>query len=723
MKNLFKSSMLVAIVASAFTGCSKDATSDIGNIIPANTVTVKFGASVEETRATLTPNDAEDAFAAAWEENTDKIGVRVYSTTLEEETDSNAIGTWKSGSFDTVLDDYGKDTYTYNAYYPYTNNNLIAFGSERVQYGNKYNSQYDIMISETVTANGEIGKDANGNAIVFPMKRQTAIAYFHFTTTDANVMDEKLVSATLTVNAEAVIAAESVMQTYYGDMSTPFLTEGDSNVIKITFDSKTAPTAENFTAWFNVLPCTFTSMMLELETENHTATISRKVAEGDNTYVAGNLYKLSVPLTKWKAKVVEVAPDDTVLWSENWNDCKNDAIPNSNTNGTIVYKNATITYSYVNGDTGTKTRVFRDVNSILANGSIPELLLAKSNGKWIIDNIPTGNCSDATLKFKCNHNTDCKVSSSTNSVSVATPVYTYNPFTASNGNVKDAYIVEYPISFTESVISFNLVFENNSKDTNIRIDDIELVVGKKLPKAGLPTKLTITQKDDGTGSFSATWTAAEGVSEYAWRLTTTEDPATDVQKGTTPDTAISVSDLDVAKQYVLYVKSVGDGTNYTDSEEAHVNVSFGGSTEPETYDIELPKNAPTNGQKWSVDLTLDNTYIGKINAIKFGTSSKSSTWQFTALSGTIKIRLYALGWNGKTVSIKLTPKGGSDIVKSINSNSSVSGSKTEITLNTTTKDALHEISLPAKLTQDTDITITDNGSDHRFLLWGVQGVK
>ena len=549
--------MLVAIVAAAFVGCSKDATSDVENVTSGNTVTVNFDASVEdETRATLTPNDGETAFAAAWEDG-DQIGIRVFSQTLEEVTDDNVAGSWTANHFSAVLEDLGEETYVYNAYYPYSENGSIPFGGERTQFGSVYNGKYDIMISEQISATGaEVGKDENGNNIVFPMKRQTAIAYFHFTTSDANVESEKLASATLTVEGEnSFIAAETVTPVYYGENRGTYTIEEGKGVksIKITFDAATAPAAADFTAWFNVLPCTFESMTLELETENYTATILRN---GAGEYVAGKLYKVSGELTKWVSKPVEVAPDGTILWSENWTGYSKDTQPSDATN---VYNNEVVTYTY--GKAGTKV-----YEENLAKGTAPELLLAKDGGLWNIHNIPTGNCKLATLSFKINKSSDtfCAISTDTNGVSI------------SEVSITESYVHEYAITFSDGVKTFDLKFSNSSS-SNSRLDDIELVVGKKIHKATSPI-ITVDSKDAGNGTFTASWTAIDGISQYAWRLTDKDDESQNVQNGTTGETSVTINNLDTAKQYVLYVKSVGDGVNYADSAEASKPISFGGTS-------------------------------------------------------------------------------------------------------------------------------------------------
>lgn len=524
--------MLVAIVAAAFVGCSKDATSDVENVISGNKVTVNFDASVEDTRATLTPEGDEKLFKAAWEDG-DQIGIRVFSQTLEMVTDDNVVGSWNANHFSAVLEDLEEETYVYNAYYPYSENGSIPFGGERTQFGSVYNGKYDIMISEQISAtSAEVGKDENGNNIVFPMKRQTAIAYFHFTTSDANVESEKLASATLTVEGEnSFIAAETVTPVYYGENRGTYTIEKGKGVksIKITFDAVTAPTAKNFTAWFNVLPCKFDSMTLELETENYTATILRNTG---STYEAGNLYKVSGELTKWVSKPVEIAPDGTILWSENWTGYSKDSQPSDATN---VYNNAAVTYTY--GKAGTKV-----YEENLAKGTAPELLLAKDGGLWNIHNIPTGNCKQATLSFKINKSSDtfCAISTDTNGVSI------------SEVSITESYIHEYTITFSDGVKIFDLKFSNSSA-SNSRLDDIELVVGKKIHKAESPI-ITVDSKDADNGTFSASWTAIEGISQYAWRLTDKDDESQNVQSGTIEGLSVTIKDLDTAKQYVLYVK-------------------------------------------------------------------------------------------------------------------------------------------------------------------------
>ena len=65
-------------------------------------------------------------------------------------------------------------------------------------------------------------------------------------------------------------------------------------------------------------------------------------------------------------------------------------------------------------------------------------------------------------------------------------------------------------------------------------------------------------------------------------------------------------------QYVLYVKSVGDGVNYKDSDEESINVSFsesGGATEEVIYSTEFNYNVVTENTQTYYD--RETEYIGE----------------------------------------------------------------------------------------------------------------
>lgn len=291
--------LLTAIAASAmlYSGCAKPEISN-GNET-GNLVTVHFGTENTDpsTKATLTPKEEETAFQADWE-NEDKIAVKY--TYVADNISEAVPGTWDASTskFSAEIQDLteGEEVLEmkYQASYPYSEDGYVDFGSARTQTGAAYNSIYDLMVAEPVTVTAKPGLDESGNAIVFPMQRQTAIAYFHFTSDNT----EAITKATLKVEGEgAAIAAETVLLDPTGmDYET-----GLSEIVLTTTGQK----ADDFTLWFNVLPTTYTKMTLTVETATKTFTISKSTS---GKYEAGKLYKVKKIGIAWTDKGGSVTP-------------------------------------------------------------------------------------------------------------------------------------------------------------------------------------------------------------------------------------------------------------------------------------------------------------------------------------------------------------------------------------------------------------------------------
>lgn len=302
MKNFNK--IFFAAVAAAFglASCSQELTpveKPQGNL-----VTVNFGAEASitcPTKATLTTED-EKLFTSAWE-NGDALSVK-YSNDNETNgaTTSGVVSaTWSTDHFEAQMPEYN-GTWDYNVVYPEPDaEGVVDFGSARTQKGNAYNSKYDLMKGSAIAEGADAGKTAAGENIVFNMKRQTAVAYFHL----KSALDEEVVSAKLSVT-DGKIASSSVKLSSHTtgfDLSTKDLDE-----ITITFDEGTAPKASDFQLWFNVLPTMYTKMTLTVETTGHTMTISRTAAD---MYEAGKLYKVvkAIPAEKWVSKAAYTGGD------------------------------------------------------------------------------------------------------------------------------------------------------------------------------------------------------------------------------------------------------------------------------------------------------------------------------------------------------------------------------------------------------------------------------
>lgn len=294
MKQISRLLSLAAVTALCFSACSPEELKN-DNVDIKKYVTVHFGTENTDptsTKATLTPNEGETAFQAKWE-NEDKIAIKY--TYVDDGYSNTVPGTWdkSSSKFTAEIEDFTSEgevlKMNYQASYPYSEDGYVDFGSARTQTGAAYNSVYDLMVAEPVTVTAKPGLDKDGNAIVFPMQRQTAIAYFHFTSNNT----EAITKATLKVEGEgAAIAAKTVLMDPTGmDYET-----GLSEIVLTT----TGQTADNFTLWFNVLPTTYTKMTLTVETATKRFTISKKT---EGQYVAGKLYKVNKGI-EWTDKLV-----------------------------------------------------------------------------------------------------------------------------------------------------------------------------------------------------------------------------------------------------------------------------------------------------------------------------------------------------------------------------------------------------------------------------------
>lgn len=292
MKQFSKLFFAAAVAALGLASCAKE-------VAPVETpkdnlVTVHFGATAGiegATKATLTPNEQETLFTSAWV-NGDVLGVQYYNDGMAEAQVVHATWNETSYSFSTALPEF-TGRWIYRAAYPAPEaDGFVEFGSSRTQKGNAYNSKYDLMRGSVMTE-APAGKTDDGKDIIFDMTRETAIAYFHFT----SKLAEKVVSAKLSVT-DGSIANSSVTTDY--DNHFVFSDDKPLNEITITFEEGTAPDATDFKLWYNVRQTSYSSMTLEVETTDHKMTISRN---SSGAYYSGKLYKVVKDIDdKWVAK-------------------------------------------------------------------------------------------------------------------------------------------------------------------------------------------------------------------------------------------------------------------------------------------------------------------------------------------------------------------------------------------------------------------------------------
>lgn len=293
MKNLFKYTMLIAAAVMAF-ACSKSDEPAYEVQDQAVKVAIAATSSIEvegESRATLTPNEEDTYFTAAWEMG-DQLAIRTEvstdGTSFTGKESQGQLSYTGNGIFEgTLKTQEGAVAWNYYAYYPWTSSNsTIPFG-DRVQNGNNYNGDYDLMLGQCLGVQSELP----GEGVALDMQRATALVYFHLTNTADWAQTEKVTR--LVLSSDKWFAGEHVK---YSTSSYNFSIESAKRATEIvmTFEEGTNPTAAEVKAYFNIFPNGSPKLTLTIYTEAHKLVIANPTSKA---YEAGMLYKVAKDVT------------------------------------------------------------------------------------------------------------------------------------------------------------------------------------------------------------------------------------------------------------------------------------------------------------------------------------------------------------------------------------------------------------------------------------------
>ena len=614
MRKIFNTFAYAAIAALALSSCAKEKLQPADELT-GKLVTVHFGTENTDpsiTKATLTPNDGEPAFKAAWE-NGDVLSVYYINGKYDEINGKYDEGTvpaiWNGSKFSSELPEYiGK--WVYKAAYPVPDakDNHVDFGSNRTQKGNAYNSKYDIMIGAADATNAEAGKDNEGKDIVFKMDRQTAIAYFHFTSD----LDEAITSATLTVGGEgAAIASNSAhISNFVWDASE------DLNSITITFPEE-APNAQDFQLWFNVLETPYASMSLTVETATKTFTISKK---SEGRYEAGKLYKVKKDGISWTDK--PTAPS-VIFFYESFDQTSGTG-GNDNTWSGNGVASATLTpdmegWTFVKENGANKCAKF-GTGSALGSATTPSLGISTS---------------EATLWFKAGAwagDTAKQLAITIDGKGVVSPAQI---------TLADGAWTEYFCTITGADAATKVKISAITKNKNrFFLDEVYVYSGSKpvvLPKLESPANLQCSTHTETSLTFS--WAGVANAIGYQ----VSKDGGS-TYEATQTETSYTWTGLTAGTSYTLYVKAIGDGTSYTDSEAATAigTTTSGGSTGGEkTFELSGTFISANS------ELSLTQNGITVVQKTVSGTTAVNSSYNTPS-----KLRIYkgqALTFSGKTI--------------------------------------------------------------------------
>lgn len=292
MKNLFKYTMLIAAAVMAF-ACSKSDEPAYEVQDQAVKVAIAATSSIEvegESRATLTPNEEDTYFTAAWEMG-DQLAIRTEvstdGTTFTGKESQGQLSYTGNGIFEgTLKTQEGAVAWNYYAYYPWTSSNsTIPFG-DRVQNGNNYNGDYDLMLGQCLGVQSELP----GEGVALDMKRATALVYFHLTNTAEWAQTEKVTRLVLSSDKWFAGTAKYSTSKYIFSIESA----NRVNDIVMTFEEGTNPTAAEVKAYFNIFPNGEPKLTLTIYTEAHKLVIANPTSKA---YEAGMLYKVAKDVT------------------------------------------------------------------------------------------------------------------------------------------------------------------------------------------------------------------------------------------------------------------------------------------------------------------------------------------------------------------------------------------------------------------------------------------
>lgn len=294
MKKVFKT---LSIAAALFAGCNSDETN--APATPGNDTLVKIHAETvvnKDSRANIEVNGT--TFSGSWEDG-DALGV-LYSVPGNSDFSAEPrrfVFNSNEFAFEGELP-AGTGDWQYLAFYPHAaisgKTASIPFGNLRTQQGNAFNCASDALVAEMLGfSNAERGKTDEGEPIRFRLNRLTSI--LNLSVKGGADAGEKVLSVLLTsANAEQLLSARS-LDFDISNMGAGMTLNagGRSNVIALTFDPATAPTASDLEAFFNVLPGNYDGLTFDVITDARrmgTMTVTRS----EQPFEAGKLYQKEI---------------------------------------------------------------------------------------------------------------------------------------------------------------------------------------------------------------------------------------------------------------------------------------------------------------------------------------------------------------------------------------------------------------------------------------------
>lgn len=247
---------------------------------------------------------------------------------------------------------------------------------------------------------------------------------------------------------------------------------------------------------------------------------------------------------------------------------------------------------------------------------------------------------------------------------------------------------DYEYSFEQALVDAQFKFSISLPDTKpittsrVIIDDVTFYKNGIVKSLKTPTIESATMT---ATTLAATWVGDDNATKYEWELYAGEKISDNsdnlVGTGSVKTNSLSenlennanflVDKFTEGTKYVLYVKSVGDGVNYLDSDEASVPISFGGTSggNDVTASLTLSNNkkfatesgstlTDDKGNIWTVahtNASIQNSYNTTYKGQQFGTGSTNGTITFsTTINKPIKSISITAAAGGTKATVELS---------------------------------------------------------------------
>ena len=387
---------------------------------------------------------------------------------------------------------------------------------------NSFDSAADFMLGTSANTYTGIPKEA----VSMSWDRMVAHAQLTFKTLNGFTAGETISKVELTADSEADMVGK-----HYINLDTRIVTKSSStvaNALTINGTNISVDEKGTFVAWVSFLPCTMKSLRVVVTTNK--ATYTREIASCDLVFKKNARNVLAVNMSSAIREVIGVA---SLPFEETF-----DAIITGNStstggSGTKVTEDQMANFSNYATNTYQADKAVR----IGKSGSLETKNLDLSKNFYVVVTAKGWSASEVNLT----------VSAGEQSKTVTLETYI-------GGDYKD-----YTIYFNAVSSSSTVKFTTNSS-TRCFIDNIRIEEGSdsRVPLTA-PENLSCTAQTANSLTFS--WDAVANAVDYQ---VSTDGGTT--YGSTKTATTYTWTGLTASTSYTLYVKAIGDGTNYTDSE-------------------------------------------------------------------------------------------------------------------------------------------------------------